>query len=123
MDNLTEVYKNTGAVYENYAPETAAPGNPAKAGYVGWAGLGPVSVLFEYVFGIISDAANRKITWRLNRTEKHGVLRLPLGGASVDLLCERRENPEEEPVISVNSTLPVTVEILWDGKRKIIETR
>lgn len=121
--NLTEVYKHTGAVYENYAPEFAAPGNPAKADYVGWAGLGPVSVLFEYVFGIVSDAANRRILWRVNRTEKHGILRLPLGGATVDLLCEKREDQSEEPVISVKSELPVTVEIVWNGKNKIITTQ
>lgn len=121
--NITQVYKNTGSVYENYAPESADPGNPAKADYVGWAGLGPVSVLFEYVFGIISDAVNHKITWRVNRLEKHGIMRLPLGGSTVDLLCERRENQEDEPVISVKSEIPVTVEVIWNDKTKIIKNQ
>lgn len=120
--NVTEVYKNTGAVYENYAPEMAKEGNPAKADYVGWAGLGPVSVLFEYVFGIITDAQNKKITWRVNRLERHGVLRLPLGETLVDLICEERENTSDEPEISVKSDIPVTVEVIWDGKTKIVKS-
>ncbi len=120
--NVTEVFKNTGAVYENYAPEIANPGNPAKADYVGWAGLGPVSVLFEYVFGIITDAQNRKITWRVNRLERHGVIRLPLGDTLVDLICEMRENAEVEPEITVKSDIPVTVEVIWNDKTKIIKS-
>jgi len=120
VHNITEVYNNTGAVYENYAPESANPGNPAKADYVGWAGLGPVSVLFEYVFGIISDAVNRKITWRVNRLEKHGIMRLPLGNFTVDLICEKRENDAEEPKISIKSERPVTVEVIWNGNSKIM---
>lgn len=122
VSNLTEVYQNTGHVYENYAPEAAKPGNPAKADYVGWAGLGPVSVLFEYVFGIISDAVHHKITWRVNRLEKHGVLRFPLGGSTVDLICEKRENQEDEPMVFVKSDVPVTVEVIWNGNTKLIES-
>jgi glycogen debranching enzyme len=119
VENLTKVYQTTGGVYENYAPESASPGNPAKRDYVGWAGLGPICVLFEFVFGITADARSRRITWRVNRPERHGILRLPLGDAAVDLICEARENAAEEPQISVKSELPVTLEILWDGKSKI----
>ena len=118
VENITKVYQKTGGVFENYAPESASPGKPAKRDYVGWAGLGPICVLFEFVFGITADARNRKITWRVNRLEKHGILRLPLGEATVDLLCEAREDVTEEPQISVKSKLPVTLEIIWDGKSK-----
>ena len=121
VHNVTEVYRKTGAVYENYAPEAAEPGNPAKADYVGWGGLGPICVLFEYVFGIVSDARARKITWHLRRTERHGVLRLPLGDATVDLIAEGRECATDTPVITVNSDRPITVEVVWDGGSRTIE--
>ena len=120
VQNVTEVFAKTGAVYENYAPESAEPGNPAKADYVGWAGLGPVSVLIEYVFGMVTDARASKITWRVNRTERHGVLRLPLGGTMVDLVCEARGCADDEPVISIKSDLPVTVEVVWNGQTKTV---
>lgn len=120
VHNVTEVYKKTGNVYENYAPEFELPGNPAKAGYVGWAGLAPISVLFEYVFGIRIDAQNHTVEWNVRRTERHGVMRLPVGEATVDLICEARESESAEPSITVVSDKPVTVLVKWQGKEKTV---
>ena len=115
VHNVTEVFKATGQVYENYAPESASPGDPAKAGYVGWAGLGPISVLFEYVFGIRVDALKATVDWTVRRTEKHGILRLPVGDGVVDLICEARADESEMPRITVSSDIPVTVNVKWSG--------
>lgn len=75
---VVEVFRETGTVFENYAPEYVndgkpSKGSPAKADFVGWTGLSPISVLFEYVFGIKPDAAARKVIWDVNLTEKHGI--------------------------------------------------
>lgn len=120
VQNVTEVFNKTGQVYENYAPESANAGDPAKAGYVGWAGLGPISVLFEYVFGIRTDALARSIEWTVRRTERHGVLRLPVGDATVDLICEKRTCENDEPDVKVVSSAPVTVKIKWNGGEKTV---
>ena len=114
LQNVVSVFEQSGTVYENYAPETAAKGSISKADFVGWTGLAPVSILFEYVFGIQPDAQNRRITWRINRTEKHGILHYPLGDASVDLICDARASAEEKPVIHVRSDIPVTVDVIWN---------
>ena len=120
VHNVTEVFKTTGQVYENYAPESPLPGDPAKAGYVGWAGLGPISVLFEYVFGIRVDARNREVEWKIRRTERHGVLRLPVGDAMVDLICEKRADESEEPQVTVVSDKPITLKIRWQDSEKTV---
>lgn len=81
MENLyavVEVFKEKGTLFENYAPEYVNDGKPARssasrADFVGWSGLFPITVLFEFVFGIKPDATNNKITWHVNVTEKHGV--------------------------------------------------
>ena len=39
VDNVLQVFQKTGTVWENYAPESAAPGEPAKPDFVGWTGL------------------------------------------------------------------------------------
>jgi len=122
VHNVTEVFKATGQVYENYAPESAAAGEPAKAGYVGWAGLGPISVLFEYVFGIKVDARNASIEWTVRRIERHGVLRLPVGDAEITLICEAREAESEEPRVTASSDAPITVNIKWRGGSKTLHT-
>ena len=120
VHNVTEVFRTTGAVFENYAPEAPLPGNPAKAAYVGWAGLGPVSVLIEYVLGIRTHAREGVIEWRVRRTERHGVLRLPLGDGEVDLICEARADEQSEPSVTVRASIPVRVRITWDGGEKTV---
>lgn len=119
LKNVVEVYNNDGTLYENYCPEGAKKGN-AKPDFVGWTGLAPISVMFEYVFGIRSDAQNKKITWHINRTERHGIRGLRLGDAVVDLICEARENGSDIPVVSAKSTLPVTIEVICGDYRTTI---
>ena len=75
---VVDVYKEEDTLFENYAPEMINDGKPAKGSisrkdFVGWTGLVPISVLFEYVFGIKPDAGKKKIIWDVNLTEKHGV--------------------------------------------------
>ncbi len=120
LENVVEVFKETGTVWENYAPEKKAPGDPAKPDFVGWTGLIPVAVLIEYVLGIHADMQRGEIVWRINRTERHGMERYPFGEQSVDLLCEARESSDAEPVVTVRSDSPVKVHVIWDGGEKIV---
>lgn len=115
LQNTVEVFNRTGTLYENYAPETSAPGNPAKKDFVGWTGLAPISILFEYVFGIHPDAVNHRLTWNVNLTERHGICNYRLGDATVDLICEKRDSSDEMPQITLKSDIPVTAEIICNG--------
>lgn len=114
LSNVVSVYNETGTVFENYSPERAAKGD-AKADFVGWTGLAPISIMFEYVFGIRPDAQAKKITWYINRLERHGIEGYRLGDATVDLICNSRETEDDMPVINVKSDKPVTVEVIWNG--------
>ena len=72
------MFEREGTVYENYAPEFAENGLPSRGDpsckdFVGWTGLVPISIMFEYVFGIKPDAENGKIVWDVNLLEKHGI--------------------------------------------------
>jgi hypothetical protein len=40
LDLVAQVFKNTGTIWENYAPDALAPGKPAKSDFVGWSGIG-----------------------------------------------------------------------------------
>ena len=77
--------------------------------------------MFEYVFGIKADAQNKKITWHVNLTERHGIENYPLGDATVDLICEARKSSDEEPKITVKRDKPVTVVIIYNGKSYTIK--
>ena len=122
LKNVVEVFNQSGTLYENYAPESAAHGTPAKKDFVGWTGLAPISILFEYVFGIQPDAMNRRITWRVSLTERHGICGYRLGDATVDLICEARDSAEDEPIITVKSDLPVTVDIIWGENTRTVKS-
>jgi alpha,alpha-trehalase len=122
LDNVVEVFNSTGTIWENYAPETADHGSHSKDKFVGWSGLFPISIMFEYVFGIRPEASKNTIVWYVNRTERHGIERYPFNGETIDLVCETRNNENEKPVITVKSPKPIKVELHWgDGKTEIIE--
>lgn len=120
LENVAHVYKNTGTLWENYMPECAAPGEPARPDFVGWTGLSSIAVLIEYVLGIRADAKGNRIIWDIHLTEKHGIRNYPYGGQLVSLECEARQSEEEEPKIQIQSEHPVQVEVRWNGKHSRI---
>ncbi len=120
LENVVDVFKETGTVWENYAPEKKAPGGPAKPDFVGWTGLIPVAVLIEFVLGINADMQRDEIVWRISRTERHGIENYPFGDKSVDLICEARDSIEEEPQVTVHCATPVKVRIIWNGGEKLV---
>lgn len=124
---VVSVFEKTGTLFENYAPEYVdgefSKGSPAKPDFVGWTGLAPISILFEYVFGIKPNAEENKIEWHINLTEKHGVEKYPFGNdGELTLICNERKSIDEEPEITFKSNVPVTLEIVWgtDKKRTVI---
>ena len=111
LDLVVGVFNETGTVWENYSPEVKTPG-AAKGDFVGWTGLAPINVAFEYVFGIRPDAKNKTIYWHVNLLEKHGIKNYPLGDATVDLICEARSSIDEKPVVHYESDKPINLVII-----------
>jgi hypothetical protein len=87
--NMAAVQRDTGTIWENYAPELPEAGNISRKDFVGWSGLGPIAMLIENVIGVRTDALNNTITWHMrNRAERHGLQGLRMAGACIDLLAE-----------------------------------
>ena len=99
---------------------TASKGAPAKPNFVGWSGLFPISILFEYVFGIRPDAQAERIVWDVRLTEEHGVKNYPLGDLSVDLICQERTSPDEEPIVTAVCEKAIKIEVRWKNGSKIV---
>jgi len=108
--NVVKVFEETDTIWENYAPDSAAPGQPAKKDFVGWSGLGPIVFLIEHMIGIKPDAPSNTIVWRIDTTERCGVENLWFAGKTVTLICEKRESPRS----------PCHVTARGDGKFKLI---
>ncbi len=119
LDAVVNVFKDRGTLFENYAPELVdgkfEKGSSSMPDFVGWTGLSPISIMFEYVFGIRPDASKNKITWHINLLEKHGVEKYPFGiDGELTLICQPRNSEEEKPQVVIESDVPVEVEIIWN---------
>ncbi|MCR5693731.1 MAG: glycoside hydrolase [Clostridia bacterium] len=117
---VTEAFAKYGSIYENYAPEEAGPGSPAKSDFVGWSGLGPVAILFEYVFGI-KPKSDGTVEWRVFLTDAHGIKGYRLGANIIDLYCAGRGDTCEKPEITIKCTLPVKVRVIWEKGEFVCE--
>jgi hypothetical protein len=122
LGNVVEVFKKTGTVWENYAPETPEQGNWSKKDFVGWSGLPATAVLFEYVFGIRANVPGSRIVWDVRLLEEHGIERYPFGGkGTVSLKCGRRSTPRDKPSVEAHSDIPLTLDIRWEGGRESLK--
>ena len=116
LENVAKVFEDTGTVWENYAPESARPGNPAKPDFVGWTGLPAIAVLLEEVFGLQPDVPAHTLVWDVRLLDEHGVECYPFGAKGVlDLKCYARETALEKPVIEIRSNVPVKLKVHWAG--------
>ena len=119
-DRVLEVFMETGTLWENYAPETSKPGNPAKADFVGWTGLPPIAVLFEGLFGL--RPTSRRLVWDIRLTDEFGVTNYPVGVSNVmSLHCPARSSEKDEPKVEISASEPVEVEIRWTGGSRVIK--
>ncbi len=112
--NVVEVFKKTGTFFENYAPEKAQGNN--RSDFIGWTGLAPIAVLFEYVFGIQADVPHHRLVWHVDMTDEFGVKQYPYGvDGTLDLHCKARKNIYEKPKIDVSSTSDLDLYVIWPG--------
>jgi len=121
VDSVVRVYEKTGTLWENYAPDSTAPGQSAKRDFVGWAGLPPIAVLFEYVFGLRPNVPKGRLVWDVRLLEEHGVSQYPFGEVGLlDVRCAARSTATERPRVKASSSVPVVLEVRWEGGRESI---
>ena len=108
LDAMAVVFKNTGTVWENYAPELPLrPGSPAQGDFVGWTGDGPIALLIENTLGFRSDGVRHRLEWRLTRTDRHGIENLRVGNANVSAICAPRSDAEAPAKLTVKTDQPL----------------
>jgi hypothetical protein len=88
LDVMGRVFQQTGTIWENYAPDAAAPGKPAKNDFAGWSGIGPILYLFEYAIGLKANARENELTWDLRSPARQGCQRFRFKGHVISLVAE-----------------------------------
>lgn len=117
LRNVVAVFKETGTVWENYAPQHVAHGEPAKGDFVGWSGIGPIAFFIEYAIGIRADALANRITWDIRSPARVGVERFWFGGKTVSLVCDKLDAAGVRTV-TIASDGDFSLVIEWQGKTK-----
>lgn len=117
-ENMMEVYRKTGTFFENYAPESASKGNPAKGDFVGWTGIIPITVFIEYILGIQIHAERNEIVWYVRNLERHGIKNIPIGkNCTAELICEARKSVYEKPKITFKCDKSVKLTVIYGGNK------
>jgi Glycosyl hydrolase family 63 C-terminal domain len=107
-----KVYQNTGTIYENYSAVNVSQGNPAVSDFVGWGGVGPISLLIEDVIGIGIDAPDTAVTWKIIQLKRNGVSNLHFGNIVASLLAADRANLSDNPVLTITTNTPFKLNVI-----------
>jgi hypothetical protein len=84
--------------------------------FVGWTGVSAITIPLEYLIGLKPAASPFDLKWHIHLTERHGVLRFPVGEANlVDLLCEARDTADEPPIITIRTRALLRLEIVYSN--------
>lgn len=116
LNALSSVYLATGTFWENYAPDSHAKGNRAVGDFVGWTGVGPISLLLENVIGLEPNAPEGTLVWRIQRTDRHGVEHYHLGNNEISVIANERASTSDPVSISVENTAPLNLRVIMNDR-------
>lgn len=88
-------------IWECYSPEFLTPATRwdntfySRQDFVGWSGLGPISLLIENIIGVNIDFPTNEIVWRIHRSDKHGIKNINFGKEKISLICTPKSDVYE----------------------------
>jgi hypothetical protein len=123
------VYKKTGTIWENYAPDSTtyglhAGGKPVVKDFVGWSGIAPIMYLLEYAIGLKADAPHNQLEWTVYSGKKSGCRNFRFNEQVVSLLAipvlkDHSQTTQVEITADKNFTLIVNIL----GKRNVFSVK
>ncbi len=111
-------YQNQKTLRENMAPDKIL--GCGQPDFVGWAGIGPVANLIEYLLGFKIDAPDKIVTWTIRQHERHGLTNLRLNDFMVDLIAQPAAGNGSRH-ITVKSGGEFTLRLKWG--EQVVEER
>ncbi|MCP4363052.1 MAG: glycoside hydrolase [Chloroflexi bacterium] len=113
MQHVYDVYEQTGYLWDNYAPETTAAGEPARRNDT-TSCITPIAMLLEDVIGLAVDWPHRRVYWdrRLESEAAYGIRNYPLGPVGkLDILADPNR-------VQLTTDVPFTL-IVQDANQKL----
>jgi hypothetical protein len=118
LELVAQVFKKTGTIWENYAPDAVEPGKPAKGDFVGWSGIGPIMYLLEYGIGLKPNAPQNQLLWELQSEARAGCERFRFNGHVASLVAEPVADGQGKMRVSVESDGDFKLRLRYKGKQE-----
>jgi glycogen debranching enzyme len=116
LDHVVQVYKETGTLWENYAPDSVSPGNSARKDFVGWSGVAPILYFIEHAIGLRGDAEKQELHWKVETTDGEiGCEKYWFAGRTVNLRAQPLSDGSVQVEAGSDGPLNLNVE---SGNRK-----
>jgi glycogen debranching enzyme len=121
---VADVYRSTGTIWENYAPDSIEAGRhvngaPVVRDFVGWSGLGPILFLLEYAVGLAPDAPRNELSWDLRSPRRCGCERYRFAGHVASLVAEEAAGDSRR--VSISSDGPFRLRIRSKGRERVVD--
>ncbi|XID90265.1 trehalase family glycosidase [Paenibacillaceae bacterium WGS1546] len=115
LDNVVQIFRDTGTIWENYPADSIDSGNADKKDFIGWSGIASTLYLLEHAIGLKGDAANKELTWRLpSGAGTIGCDRYWFAGATMDLKAVEQEDGAY--LVTAKSDAPVMLNVIHGDK-------
>lgn len=111
------VAAETGTFWENYAPDASAPGKPARPDFVGWGGVGPITLLLEFGVGLRANAPLDELQWTVNTLDACGCDRYWFRGTRVKVASEARASFDAPLHLRIEAERPIRLVVRTGGRR------
>lgn len=121
LNLVANVFKKTGTIWENYAPDEVQQGQPAQPDFVGWSGLGPIHYMFEYNLGLKPDAPHNELVWHLEARGHIGCERYRFNGHIVSLRANQSSSGKVQ--IHIHSDGSFILRLRYYGSEKTLSIR
>lgn len=133
VQGIYEVFLTTGTLWENYAPDKEngklRPGVHdygdyyCRKDFVGWTGLGPISLLIENILGFRLNGADKVLTYYLQRKDRHGIQNIRMADIITSIVTEDRKQDPSKAKVTVESDKPYKLIIHFNGTIKEFDVK
>lgn len=123
LNTVCQVFEKTGTIWENYAPDSVAPGKPAKPDFAGWSAIGPIMYLIEYGIGMCADAPRNSLAWNLNPGVRQGCERFRFNGHLTSLIANPVDGAPGRFRVEIESDASYTLHLTSGSSNKEFAVR
>ena len=109
LTHTYKIFQNTGSVWENLSADYVAQGSQSMRDFVGWGGVGPISLLIENMIGLSFNAPENTVTWKISLLKRNGLTNMHFGDKTVSLTCADRVAATDDPVLTITTNAPFTL--------------